>query len=219
MFGTVNLAGEGREGEEGEEEEGEEEEGEGEGEGKAASAASSLATITACIILSLLPLSSASCLRSSIRSSPPSPLPCSSTTASVICTSPNPASARHTSSAETCHPPISTTVLSGSVYVGGERHGNKGYFIQPTLFTNVTSELKLVQEEIFAPEPTKFVGWIERFSVNSDSQLPPRLHLHSTAAESKFTAPVVWQKQTPHALPASPPLASPSDPPAPKSIR
>jgi aldehyde dehydrogenase (NAD+) len=34
---------------------------------------------------------------------------------------------------------------------GGERHGDKGYFIQPTIFSNVTEDMKIVQEEIFGP--------------------------------------------------------------------
>ena len=37
------------------------------------------------------------------------------------------------------------------VEVGGERHGDKGYFIQPTLFTDVTENMKIAQEEIFGP--------------------------------------------------------------------
>ena len=37
------------------------------------------------------------------------------------------------------------------VEVGGERHGNKGYFIQPTLFTDVNEDMKIAQEEIFGP--------------------------------------------------------------------
>ncbi|KAI1476515.1 hypothetical protein K445DRAFT_321526 [Daldinia sp. EC12] len=34
---------------------------------------------------------------------------------------------------------------------GGERHGDKGYFIKPTIFTNVTHDMKIMQEEIFGP--------------------------------------------------------------------
>ena len=35
--------------------------------------------------------------------------------------------------------------------VGGERVGEKGYFIQPTIFTDVTKEMKIWNEEIFGP--------------------------------------------------------------------
>jgi aldehyde dehydrogenase (NAD+) len=38
-----------------------------------------------------------------------------------------------------------------TVEIGGERHGTKGYFIQPTIFSNVTSDMKIMQEEIFGP--------------------------------------------------------------------
>ncbi|KAJ5388843.1 Aldehyde dehydrogenase [Penicillium cosmopolitanum] len=38
-----------------------------------------------------------------------------------------------------------------TVAVGGERHGTEGYFIQPTVFTDVTPDMKIAQEEIFGP--------------------------------------------------------------------
>ncbi len=38
-----------------------------------------------------------------------------------------------------------------TVLTGGERHGDKGYFIQPTIFSDVTENMKIVQEEIFGP--------------------------------------------------------------------
>jgi aldehyde dehydrogenase (NAD+) len=34
---------------------------------------------------------------------------------------------------------------------GGTRHGNKGYFIEPTVFDNVRDEMKMAREEIFGP--------------------------------------------------------------------
>lgn len=37
------------------------------------------------------------------------------------------------------------------VETGGERHGTEGYFIQPTIFSNVTEDMKIMQEEIFGP--------------------------------------------------------------------
>lgn len=37
------------------------------------------------------------------------------------------------------------------VETGGERHGKEGYFIQPTIFSNVSDDMKIVQEEIFGP--------------------------------------------------------------------
>jgi aldehyde dehydrogenase (NAD+) len=38
-----------------------------------------------------------------------------------------------------------------TVETGGERHGDKGYFIQPTIFSNVRPDMKIMQEEIFGP--------------------------------------------------------------------
>ncbi|KAG5645863.1 hypothetical protein DXG03_005205 [Asterophora parasitica] len=37
------------------------------------------------------------------------------------------------------------------VHIGGERHGQEGFFIQPTIFTDVKPEMKIIQEEIFGP--------------------------------------------------------------------
>ncbi|MBV8231930.1 MAG: aldehyde dehydrogenase family protein [Planctomycetaceae bacterium] len=34
---------------------------------------------------------------------------------------------------------------------GGERHGDKGYFIKPTIFDNVKDEMSIAREEIFGP--------------------------------------------------------------------
>jgi aldehyde dehydrogenase (NAD+) len=37
------------------------------------------------------------------------------------------------------------------VETGGERLGDKGYFIQPTIFSGVSEDMKIMQEEIFGP--------------------------------------------------------------------
>ena len=34
---------------------------------------------------------------------------------------------------------------------GGKRFGSKGYFVEPTLFTGVTDNMKIAKEEIFGP--------------------------------------------------------------------
>ncbi|OJA12632.1 hypothetical protein AZE42_04484 [Rhizopogon vesiculosus] len=49
------------------------------------------------------------------------------------------------------------------VVVGGERQGTEGYFIQPTVFTNVNPSMKIVQEEIFGP-----VGVVIKFKDEDD---------------------------------------------------
>ena len=38
-----------------------------------------------------------------------------------------------------------------TVHHGGERHGDEGYFIKPTIFTDVHADMKIVKEEIFGP--------------------------------------------------------------------
>jgi aldehyde dehydrogenase (NAD+) len=38
-----------------------------------------------------------------------------------------------------------------SLVCGGERVGNRGYFIQPTVFADVQDDMKIAQEEIFGP--------------------------------------------------------------------
>mmetsp|Transcript_13527 Transcript_13527/g.27670 ORF Transcript_13527/g.27670 Transcript_13527/m.27670 type:complete len:327 (+) Transcript_13527:1-981(+) len=35
--------------------------------------------------------------------------------------------------------------------LGGHRHGNKGYFIEPTIFTDVEDDMVIAKEEIFGP--------------------------------------------------------------------
>jgi len=37
------------------------------------------------------------------------------------------------------------------VVSGGARHGTEGYFIQPTIFSDVDSKMKIMSEEIFGP--------------------------------------------------------------------
>merc|ERR1712216_570019 len=34
---------------------------------------------------------------------------------------------------------------------GGDRHGDKGFYVQPTVFTDVTDEMTIAKEEIFGP--------------------------------------------------------------------
>jgi len=37
------------------------------------------------------------------------------------------------------------------VHTGGERYGDKGYFIKPTVFVDVKADMKIMREEIFGP--------------------------------------------------------------------
>ncbi|GAA5867428.1 hypothetical protein JCM3774_002901 [Rhodotorula dairenensis] len=50
-----------------------------------------------------------------------------------------------------------------TVHLGGERHGTEGYFIQPTIFTQCTPEMRICREEIFGP-----VVVIQKFKDDDD---------------------------------------------------
>jgi len=50
-----------------------------------------------------------------------------------------------------------------TVHLGGDRHGEEGYFIQPTVFTNTKPDMRIVQEEIFGP-----VGVVIKFEDEDD---------------------------------------------------
>lgn len=60
-----------------------------------------------------------------------------------------------------------------TVTTGGDRHGNEGYFINPTIFTNTKPEMKIVKEEIFGPvgvvikfkdQAGRFYRWVRYLS-------------------------------------------------------
>ena len=50
-----------------------------------------------------------------------------------------------------------------TVHLGGDRFGSEGYFINPTIFTDTTPDMKIVQEEIFGP-----VGVVIKFEDEED---------------------------------------------------
>jgi aldehyde dehydrogenase (NAD+) len=50
-----------------------------------------------------------------------------------------------------------------TLHLGGSRVGEKGYFIEPTIFTNINSSMKIVKEEIFGP-----VGVVAKFNDDDD---------------------------------------------------
>ena len=50
-----------------------------------------------------------------------------------------------------------------TVHLGGERWGNEGYFIKPTIFTETHRDMRIVQEEIFGP-----VGVVIKFDDDDD---------------------------------------------------
>jgi aldehyde dehydrogenase (NAD+) len=50
-----------------------------------------------------------------------------------------------------------------TLHLGGNRRGTEGYFIEPTIFTNIKSDMKIVKEEIFGP-----VGVVAKFDTSDD---------------------------------------------------
>ena len=38
-----------------------------------------------------------------------------------------------------------------TLLTGGKRHGTKGYFVEPTIFSDVQDNMKIAKEEIFGP--------------------------------------------------------------------
>lgn len=65
----------------------------------------------------------------------------------------------------TSHSYIDAGKQSGAkVVTGGERKGNKGFFIEPTIFSDVTEDMKIMQEEIFGP-----VCSIAKFKTKEDA--------------------------------------------------
>ncbi|KAA8651267.1 hypothetical protein EYZ11_006783 [Aspergillus tanneri] len=69
-----------------------------------------------------------------------------------------------------------------TVAVGGERHGNEGYFIQPTVFTDVTNDMKIAQEEIFGPVVTvqKFKDEEEAIKISNSTSYGLAAAVHTT---------------------------------------
>ncbi|KAJ5120936.1 Aldehyde dehydrogenase C-terminal [Penicillium bovifimosum] len=59
-----------------------------------------------------------------------------------------------------------------TVALGGERHGTEGYFIQPTVFTDVTPDMKIAQEEIFGPviTVTKFKDEADAIRIGNSTE-------------------------------------------------
>lgn len=51
-----------------------------------------------------------------------------------------------------------------TIETGGKRKGDKGFFIEPTIFSNVTEDMKIMQEEIFGP-----VCSIAKFKTKEDA--------------------------------------------------
>ncbi|KAL6861028.1 aldehyde dehydrogenase domain-containing protein [Trichoderma novae-zelandiae] len=68
------------------------------------------------------------------------------------------------------------------VEIGGERHGDKGYFIKPTVFSNVTADMKIMREEIFGPVAAiaKFKDEEEVIRMGNDSNYGLAAAVHTS---------------------------------------
>ncbi|XDG03707.1 hypothetical protein ABKA04_003322 [Annulohypoxylon sp. FPYF3050] len=99
-----------------------------------------------------------------------------------------------------------------TVALGGERHGDKGYFIKPTIFTNVTAKMKIMQEEIFGPvvAVAKFKTEDEVIALGNDSAYGLAAAVHTTnlttaiRVSNELRAGTVWVNSynlLSHALP------------------
>merc|ERR1712169_115461 len=87
-----------------------------------------------------------------------------------------------------------------TVETGGKRKGDKGYFTEPTIFSNVTEDMKIVQEEIFGPvcSIAKFKTKEEAIKLGNDTTYGLAAAVHTknlnTAIEvsSALRAGTVW---------------------------
>ncbi|KAJ8523551.1 hypothetical protein ONZ45_g61 [Pleurotus djamor] len=90
-----------------------------------------------------------------------------------------------------------------TVSLGGEKHSEKGYFIPPTVFTNVTPDMKIVQEEIFGPVLSvgRFATEEEAISLANNTTYGLGAGLHSNDASQcirvsgALEAGTVWINQ------------------------
>ncbi|KAK1237074.1 hypothetical protein MKX07_000496 [Trichoderma sp. CBMAI-0711] len=86
------------------------------------------------------------------------------------------------------------------VEVGGKRHGTKGYFIQPTIFSNVSRNMSIMREEIFGPVCVicKFETEQEAIELANDSNYGLAAAIHTTdintsiRVSNKLKAGTVW---------------------------
>ena len=89
------------------------------------------------------------------------------------------------------------------VETGGNRMGDKGYFIEPTIFSNVSPDMKIVQEEIFGPvcSISKFETEDEVIKMGNETTYGLAAALHTTnlntaiRVSNALKAGTVWVNQ------------------------
>ncbi|KAI0698901.1 aldehyde dehydrogenase domain-containing protein [Cytidiella melzeri] len=87
--------------------------------------------------------------------------------------------------------------------LGGEKRSSKGYYVDPTIFTNITPEMKIVQDEIFGPVLSvgKFKTEEEAIKLANDTTYGLAAGLHSNDANqcmrvaNALDAGTVWVNQ------------------------
>ena len=87
-----------------------------------------------------------------------------------------------------------------TLITGGERLGNKGYFIKPTIFGDVKEDMRIVKEEIFGPfiTITKFKTLDEVVKMANDSEYGLAAGIHTSNINSaikvadRVKAGTVW---------------------------
>lgn len=90
-----------------------------------------------------------------------------------------------------------------TVLLGGEKRSSKGYYVDPTIFTNITPDMKIVKEEIFGPVLSvgRFKTEQEAIALANDTNYGLGAGLHSNDANqcmrvsSALEAGTVWVNQ------------------------
>ncbi|KAG7864113.1 hypothetical protein KL919_000141 [Ogataea angusta] len=88
----------------------------------------------------------------------------------------------------------------GRLITGGERLGNKGFFVKPTIFADVTPDMRAYKEEIFGPfaviTPFKTADEVIKLANDSEYGLAAGVHTKSidtaTYVSNKLEAGSVW---------------------------
>ena len=86
------------------------------------------------------------------------------------------------------------------IETGGERHGKEGYFVQPTVFSNVKPSMKIMDEEIFGPVVciAKFDTLEDVIKVGNDTMYGLAASVHTKSLENaintsnRLQAGTVW---------------------------
>lgn len=94
-------------------------------------------------------------------------------------------------------------VQGAKLVLGGQKRPGKGYFVDPTIFTEITHDMKIVQDEIFGPVLSvgRFKTEEEAITLANDTSYGLGAGLHSNDANqcmrvsSALEAGTVWVNQ------------------------